>query len=151
MLVTDQQVATLRARLSGDMGDFRRLVAPMDSPEKKKGFDALVTTAFFEAVQRRFAVEGTVAGDAEVAEFVAAVRRRTEDAAEIVPPRVGELLINLALGKAPVPTKNDPEDDVSFMAKVFLLQVLVGDEGFSDAELDDFLARARETAEETFA
>jgi len=132
------------------MDEYRRLLAQMDSVQETEGFDALVTAAFFQAVQRRFATDEGPVGDAEVVKFIVAARKRTRNAAEIVPPDVGELLINLALGKVPEGAKKDVDDNVSFRAKVFLLQVLVGDEGFSDAELESFLSEAREAAEEAF-
>lgn len=149
-MITDQQVDALRAQLTGRMDDFRRLIGQMSSKAETDGFDALVTAAFFEAVHRRFLGKGTPVDDDEVIEFVVAARKRSDNAPEIVPPDVGELLINLALGKAPLDAKKSVDDNTSFKAKMFLLQVLVGDEVFTEAELEAFLTKVRQMAQETF-
>ncbi|MFG2085007.1 hypothetical protein [Spirillospora sp. NPDC048824] len=150
MMITDRQVAMLRAQLTGRMTDFQQLVNRMDSKQETDSFDALVTAAFFEAVHRRFMDAGKPAGDAEVIEFVVAARKRSENAPDIVPPDVGEMIINLALGKLPLDANRNVDNNTSFKAKIFLLQVLVGDEEFTEPELEEFLARIREMAEENF-
>jgi hypothetical protein len=54
MPVTDDQVAALHALLTDDMVRYRFLFDGLDRAAAKKGYTALVTAAFAEAVERRF-------------------------------------------------------------------------------------------------
>jgi hypothetical protein len=71
MPVTDVQMAALRALLSDDMDTYRQLFAGLDRDGINKGYSALVTAGFIEAVERRF---GGGYADADVIMFVASVR-----------------------------------------------------------------------------
>lgn len=93
MPVTDDQVAALRAYLADDL-QHRQLYARLDRQAARVGYTALLAAAFFEAVNREFADEGT---SADVIEFVADVRGRSEALAEAIDPRAAERLIRAAL------------------------------------------------------
>jgi hypothetical protein len=69
--VADEQVAALRAYLVGDDDEYDRLCERPDPVDFQTGFSALVTTAFVEAVNRRFGKDRLVA---DVVRFVAWTR-----------------------------------------------------------------------------
>jgi hypothetical protein len=54
MTVVDEQAAALRALLTGDAAENRRLGAEVRRDGSGAGYSALVNAAFFEAVDRRF-------------------------------------------------------------------------------------------------
>jgi hypothetical protein len=54
MAVTDHQVATLRAQLAGNLDEHKRLRRQLDRAADGRAYSALVTSAFYEAVKRRF-------------------------------------------------------------------------------------------------
>lgn len=140
MAVNDEQVAALRALLTGNVAENRRLLGRFDRDTEGPGYSALVNAAFFEAVDRRF---GKASAPTDVIEYVADVRSRSNDIAEKLDPNTGERLIRKVL-------VGEPTDDIdartSATAKLFLLAALVADENFGGAELDQFLARARKMA-----
>lgn len=141
MAVTDEQVAAVRALLTGDITENRRLLAGLDSGPGRVGYSALVNAAFFEAVDRRFGKGST---PADVIDYVADVRSRSADLAEKLDPRVGERLIGEVLGSE---STDDIDSQASATATVFLAAALVADENFGRAELDQFLATVRKLAE----
>jgi len=149
MTITDDQVAALQAQLSGRFDEYQRLLNSMSKEEANLGYATLVQAAFFNAVRRRFIRNGRPASDIDVIEFVADARGRTPNAAEIIVPDIAELLINLTIGKAPLEANKDLDDNVSFRIKALLLTMLVTDENFSEAELEEFMAEARELGEES--
>jgi hypothetical protein len=141
MTVTDEQVAALHALLAGNVTENTRLLARFDRDTDGAGYSALVTAAFFEAVDRRF---GKASEPASVIGYVADVRSRSDDIAEKVDPDAAERLIRKVL-------IGDPADDIdsrtSATTKLFLLAALIADEHLSTAELDQFLARVRKMAD----
>jgi hypothetical protein len=141
MAVTDDQVAALRALLTGNIIENRRLLAQFDRQMDGAAYSALVTAAFFEAVDRRFGKEGT---PARVIEYVADVRSRSDEIAEDVDASVGERMIQKVLvGES----TDDLDSRTSATAKLLLLAALVADESFGNSELDQFLARVRKMAD----
>lgn len=142
MSVTDQQVATLRAHLAGDFGEYQRLWPQLDRDAAKTGYTALVAAAFFEAVDRRFAKTGT---GADVIEFVGAVRARFDQSGDDVDPRAAEILIRAVLGED---EDADLDDDTVAGTQIVLLTALILDEDLDDVGLDEFMAEARKVAEE---
>lgn len=54
MPVTDEQIATLRAQLRGNIVEHRRLLKQLDADEANVGYPALIAAAFITAVQQRF-------------------------------------------------------------------------------------------------
>jgi hypothetical protein len=141
MAVTDEQVAALRALLTGDAAENRRLVAEVRRDGSGAGYSALVNAAFFEAVDRRF---GKASTPASIIEYISDVRSRSDEIAEKVDPGVGERLIRKVLvGEA----TDDVDSRTSATVKLFVLAALVADEDFGSAELDQFLARVRKMAD----
>src|SRR4051794_8988428 len=92
--LTDDQVATLRAYLAGDFDQYERLYERLDRQAARTTYLALIDAAFFEAVDRRFAKNGT---RADVIEFVADVRARSDNLGEI-DALTAERLIRAVLG-----------------------------------------------------
>jgi len=142
MRVTDDQVATLRAQLAGDLDEHRRRLRGLDRKAAATGYSALIGAAFFEAVDRRFAGRAT---EADVIEYVGDVRARGREIAMRLDPRVAERLILLCLGE------DVPVDDIApgerIAAQIVLLAAVVADADFDDAELDAFLADVRSIAD----
>jgi hypothetical protein len=137
MPVTDEQVATLRAHLAGDAEEYQRLWGRLDRDAAKTGYMALLAAAFFEAVDRRFAKDGTVA---DVVEFVGDLRARLGENADEVDPTVAERLIRDALGDE---TTADLDEDTIVATKVILLTALISDEQLDEARMDEFMATSR--------
>lgn len=140
MPVTDHQVAALRAHVTGDLEEYKRLTSQFDRETDKFGWAALITAGFYEAVDRRFAN----AKD-EVIEYVGSVRVRSDQAADEIDPRIAERLIRYALDEGP-----DPEVDgkTRALTQMVLLAVLVHDGQYDDDELEQFLADVRRFADQ---
>jgi hypothetical protein len=141
MAVSDRQVAALRALLTGNVTENRRLLGLFDRVTDGIGYSTLVSAAFYEAVNRRFG-KGSQLTDA--IEYVADVRSRSADLADKLDPSAGEQLIREVLTDD---TTDDIDSRTSARAKLFLLAALVADEDFGGAELDQFLARVRKMAD----
>jgi hypothetical protein len=137
MPVTDEQVATLRAHLTGEVEEYQRLWGRLDRDAAKTGYMALLAAAFFEAVDRRFAKDGTVA---DVIEFVGGLRARLGEDADEVDPIVAERLIRDALGDG---TIADLDEDTIVATKVILLTALISDEQLDEVGMDEFMAKSR--------
>jgi hypothetical protein len=142
MAVTDDQVVALRSYLRGDLDEYQRLVERLDRDAAKIGYSALLAAAFFEAVDRRFAEHND---DAEVVEFVGAVRSRSERLAEQIDPKVAERIIWHSLGKGSIADLND---EAVIGTQFTLLAALIVDAQLNDSQLDDFLAESRAVADE---
>ncbi|MFS2294111.1 MAG: hypothetical protein FWJ90_15685 [Actinomadura sp.] len=149
MPITDNQVATLRAQLTGRMDEHERLLDQLDTEEAQAGYIALVTAAFFEAVDRRFIVDEKVADRAEVIDFIAYQRSAHPIAAEQLDPTIAEQVILHALGKASIGDEVDGETLLG--TKILLLAALTADADFTETELETFLAKARAEANEHIA
>jgi hypothetical protein len=142
MPVTADQVATLRAYLAGDFDSHKRLFGQLDRTAAQTGYTALLAAAFFEAVDRRFAQNGTTA---DVVELVADIRARHLKDADEIDPRAAERLI-LAMFTDEEVDDFDTETKVS--TQIILLYALITDARLDDAGLDGFLAEARKLADE---
>lgn len=142
MPVTDDQVATLRALLSDDRDRYRELFSGLDRAEAKKGYTALVTAAFAEAVERRF---GTSYRGADIVEFVASVRSRSDQVAAALDPDVAERVIRVVLEDALV---DDLSRNAITGAQPLLLIGLIIDAQLDGEGLDQFLAEARKLADQ---
>jgi hypothetical protein len=142
MAVTDDEVAVLRAGLSGNEALQRELQARLVSPAARSRYATFVTAAFFEAADRRFADGGTAA---DVIAFVADVRSRSDRLAESIDPRAAERLIrSVALTEEDI---SDLDTETKGRLFIVLLGGLVSDEHYNEDELDEFLAEARKTAD----
>lgn len=142
MTVTDDQVAALRALLTDDMPQYRRLFDGLDRTAAKRGYMALVTAAFADAVERRF---GQAYQLGDIIGFVADVRARSDRLAGEVDPDVAERTILTVLGKGSV---QGLDRGAVTVAKVVLLAGVVADEHLDGDKLDVFLASARKLADQ---
>jgi hypothetical protein len=139
--VGELPVAALRAQLSGNGAEHRKLLAQFADREDRVGYSALVHAAFLEAVERRFANESAISG---VIQYVADVRARFDEVAAVVDPRVGEQLILEALGNG---TTDGIDSRTSSTAMQFLLTALVADARLDSVALDAFIANVKNTAD----
>lgn len=140
MAVTAESVAILRTFLKGDIEQHQRLVDQLDSQAAKAGYSMLLGAAFFTAVERRFAKNGT---DADVVDFVGDVRARSARLGDSIDPRTAERLIRAVYTDEDI----DDIDGKTFLGTQFiLLAALVIDERLDDQGLDQFLAKARTLA-----
>jgi hypothetical protein len=137
MIVTDEQVATMRAQLAGDREKYERLWAQLDQDAAKMGYTALIAGAFIEAVERRFAQTGT---HTDVIEFVADARSRVDELSAKIDPLTAERLILAVYTDEEI---DDLDANTVVRTQMLLLATLVADEQFDDAALDDFLGKAR--------
>lgn len=145
MPITNDQVATLRAQLAGRMDEHERRLDRLITDEDQAGYIALVTAAFFEAVDRRFITNDKAADDSEVIEFIAYQRSAHPIAAEQLDPSVAEQMILHALGKGTI--SNDIDGETLLGTKILLLAALTTDADHSEDELEAFLAKARAEAD----
>jgi hypothetical protein len=102
----------------------------------------MVNGAFARAVQRRF---GTPHQPADVIEFVADARSRSDRVAQEIDPRIAERVILMVLGDGSVA---DVSKTTLASTQLLLLGALVADEHFDDAGLDAFLASSRKLADQ---
>ena len=144
MPVTDEQEATLHAQLAGRVDEHKRLLDALDPVAARTGYSALVSAAFTVAVDDRFP-EGTTAAD--VIEFVADVRSRTEGTRGI-DPRVAERVIQAIVFDESI---DDIDARVSFQTQLVLLAALIADAHLDDAGLDKFMKEARKLGDRWLA
>jgi len=139
--ITPRPVAALRAQLSGNSPEHRRLISEFSGRDDRVAYSALVHAAFLDAVARRFTRQTQ---PSEVIEYVADVRSRTDEIAAAVDPKASEQLILEALGSG---TTDGIDTKTSSTAMLFLLTALIADEHLDSAALDQFIATARTTAD----
>lgn len=142
MAVTDAQLAALRAQLAGKLEEHKQLFAQLDPIAAQTGYRALVTAAFCQAVERRFASDNSAD---DVIEFVGDVRSRSDRAADEIDPRTAERLILAVYTDEPI---GDLDPKTSFGIQLLLLAALIADAQLDDAGLDEFLTEARKLADQ---
>lgn len=142
MAVTDQQAATLHAQLAGDLAEYEQRLASLDNKADSRGYSALLTAAFHNAVDLRFTRDSPLD---EVTEFVADVRARSERLRDALDPGIAERVIVAAVGGDYV---HDLDPAESNKMKMVLLAALVADMGLDDAGLEEFMVKARAFADE---
>jgi hypothetical protein len=140
MPVNDQQVAVLRALLAGDYEQSKRLLREVDAAGGMHDYMSLVSAAFLEAVDRRFA---NASVPAVVIEWVADVRSRSPEASAAVDPDHAERVILKALGQGDISDLSGR--DIRHTMRL-LLSLLIADEQLDGPALDAFLASARKLA-----
>lgn len=145
MQVTDEQVETLRALLSGQFEDYKRLFARLDNTAVRSGYAPLAAAAFYLAAQRRFSEKST---KAEVINFVADVRSRAESARAAIDPNDAERIIRAVHTDEDI---TDIDRNRRFEMQLALLAGLVSDEAFDQAALASFLTQARKVADQMLA
>jgi hypothetical protein len=143
MAVSADEVATLRAYLSGNMDEYRRMQEQLDPVAARSGYSALIAAAFFEAVDRRFTKPGTTTAD--IIKYVADVRTRSAKVSEALDPQAAERVIRHALGGGAI---RDLDDETVIGAQIVILSALIADEQFDDASLDQFMSEARKLADQ---
>ncbi|MEV0662985.1 hypothetical protein ACIBI3_25275 [Actinomadura luteofluorescens] len=148
MAVTEKHVATLTAQLAGQKEEYKRLYAELTPEEVGYEYSALVAAAVAIAVDRRFAVNGEIAENKEVIDFVAELRSRAVQVAEIVDPTVAEQLILQNLGKGDISSFDTKS---VFTTQIVVLVGLVTDEQFDEAGLTSFMQTARQVADQWIA
>jgi hypothetical protein len=104
-----------------------------------------VSAAFVIAAQHRFP-QG--ASQAEVIEFAADVRSRSDKVADQVDPGTAERVLMYVFTEQ---TLDDIDARASWETQLALMAAIVGDEHLDDAGLDAFLAQARALADRWLA
>lgn len=140
MPVTGDQVATLRAALTGDSDGYRRLRGSLD-PATIGGYHILVAAAFFGAASRKFGEGGT---KTDVVEFVGKIRAQY-DLADEIDPRIAERLILATFTDEQI---SDIPDQAKADHYITLLIATIKDAQLSEAELDALLETSRRLANE---
>jgi hypothetical protein len=140
MVVTDEQVAALRAYLVPDLGEAERLNQHLVTMGGQDGYGHFVYAAFVEAARNRFSPAWT---RADVIRFVATVRKQTPGGQNI-DPHAGEILIRRALGDH---AADALDEETRGTVQVILLAELIAGEQLDGAGLDQFLAAARAQAD----
>lgn len=141
MPVTDEQVAPLRAQLTGQIDEHRRLLAQLDDSAVNNGYRRLVTAAFCIAADRRFP-PGATASD--VIQFVGDARSRTDRMREI-DPRTAERIIRAAISDE---NTDDIDPRTSWEIQILLLAAMTADARYDAAGLEEFLGEARKLADQ---
>lgn len=144
MPVTDEQEATLHAQLARKFDEYERLLNSMDPVAARTGYRTLVSAAFFTAAEERFP-EGSPRAD--IIEYVADVRARSDRTAEIDPVTAERLLLAVSTDEE----IDDIDARISFQTQGFLLAALIGDASLDGQQLDDFMARSRRLADRWLA
>jgi hypothetical protein len=145
MPVTDEQVAPLRAQLSGRTEEHQRLFARLSKEDIQTGYRALVTAAFMIAVERRF---GRQTSPAALVEFVGEMRAHSDSLAEKIDPGTGERVLRAVY-------INDRLSDLDartvWQTQLLLLAGLVASARLDENALDELLAEARMLADQLTA
>lgn len=142
--ITGLHVAALRALLARRGEEYRELAGRLVSDDDHEGLLRLVYAAFFEAVDRRFAEDGQLAGEAAIIDFVAEVRAGSAYAAEEIDPAHAERIISFLLGRGGI---GDIDHDAGTRCQIVLLVELIEAADLGDTGLDAFVAKARSMAE----
>ncbi|MEU8123084.1 hypothetical protein AB0C21_30610 [Spirillospora sp. NPDC049024] len=146
MPTTDDQVAALHALLAGHREEHRQLLNQLDRAEANKGYSALLAAGLFEAIERRFIVDGKVVDRAEVIAFVASVRERGDEMPDLINPEVAERIILRMLDQGG--SVSDIDADTMIRHQIILLAGLIGDANLSESELNEFMRKIRVDADE---
>lgn len=136
VVVTDEQVAALRAYLTDDQDEYERLIERVEQAGNLRGYSALFGSAFFDAVNRRFAPTWTIA---DIIRFVANVRAKYIEDPDQLDPQHAERLIRTALGDGSI----DDLDDEVRSTQIILLPALIDEERPDRVALDGLLTQAR--------
>jgi hypothetical protein len=142
MVVSDDQVAALRAFLALEPYETERLTKQLVETDRLEGYGELVYAAFVAAVRRRFSPTWTVP---DVIRFVGTARARLLNDEIEIDPRTAEILMRRALGDGIVAER---DEEARTRAQIFLLGEMVVDEELDDDGLDEFLATARVLADQ---
>lgn len=140
--VPDEIVAAFRAYLSGDKERWTARNAALDrSKPGRRAYKAFLIAMFVTAVGRRF---GRGPRWSHIVEFVADLRSRDDELADMLDPEETERMIERA-GEGTVHLDDAGKRSVEIWMAV--LTAIIRDESLAPAELDVFLERARTYAE----
>ena len=144
MLVTDDGIPALRALLDADDRLYHE-IRGRKRPRSGVSSMAFLTAAFVKAVRRRFGKDST---EADVIDYVADVRGRSEEIGDAIDPRAAEKLILAALND-----EGGGDIDVRTRGRIYItfIGALVSDERLDDEGIEVFLAAARECADGALA
>jgi len=142
MPVADTQVATLRAYLTQDFDEYRKLREQLRQEELRTGYAMMIGAGFVTAVERRFSVNDPVA---DIVQYVGEARSRFAELSEEIDPRSAERLIMTVFTDEPI---DDIDEGNAASIEMLLMTALILDENLDDAGLDAFLADARALADE---
>jgi hypothetical protein len=137
---SEKQLTALRHMLTGNGADYMSVVRSLDHDEPRD-FLILVSAAFIEAVDHRFA---SAELPTAVIEWVGALRSASQTAAREVDPATAEQVILLTLGYIEETALSDKQIRDG---ELLLLPLLVAERHLDSAGIDDFLAAARKLAE----
>lgn len=143
MPVTDDIVATVRAYLQADKEEFQRLNAGLDrARDASVAYKAMVIGAFIVAVERKFTEQSS---RDEIIDYVANVRSRGPNMPDVLDPTASERMISSVFTDESI---RDIDSRAKFNIWTHFATAIVNDEGITGPELDDFLAKARQEADE---
>lgn len=148
MAVTDDQVATLEAQLTGRTEEHRRRLNQLDPGEAGQGYSALVAAGLLVAIERRFIRNGRYVPHTDVIDYVATLRASSQVAADALDPHIAERIILAGMEQGDI---DDIDDNTVLGHQMFLLAALIADENLHADQLRAFLAEARETADRWLA
>lgn len=130
----------IRAIAKSDWDHAGRVLERLDQTGWGQGAQ-IISAAFALAVDKRFRGKGLQ----DIARFVAETRACYKDGSEL-PALAMEGMIRAVLGEAHL--VDDIAPDVAFSAQIAVLGTLLHDENMTEAQLDQFLKKAEETAAE---
>lgn len=146
MPVTDDMVAAVRAYLEVDEERAQRLTATLDrSRDASIAYKAMIAGTFMAAVARKFNRQSS---RDDIIDYVAQVRSRNEELADILEPSATERMIASVYGDEDI---EDIDARIVMDIEIFISVAIVTDKGISGQELDDFLATARKYADQMLA
>lgn len=141
MLVTDDMVAAVRAYLMADKEEARQRNAALDrSRDATTAYKAMIMATFVVAVERKFSERSS---REEIIEYVANVRSRGPDMPTLLDPTASERMIAWVISDEDT---KDIDARMEFNIWTYFATAIVNDEGIYDQALDDFLAEARDVA-----
>lgn len=141
MTVTAEQLASVRAYVTGDTNEFKRITDAFDATEGRVN-GALISAAFYLAASKRFAVADP---KSEIISFVSDLRSTSaEEVADAINPHIAERLLLTTVADEDI---DDIDDEVRGKLISLLLVAMVKEANFEGSELDGFLVEAGRLAE----
>ena len=142
-VIPEGHVAAMRAILADDVEEYERRIRHVRESDGWASYGALIGAAFFEAADRRFGKDHTFA---EIIQFVADTRKDIDAVGgENIDPSAAERLLLTAVGDE---TADDLDGKTVTRVELVLLAALIAADRLDDAGLDEFMAAARNLADE---
>lgn len=138
MAVTDGQAATLRAYLTGDTAEYRRLLD--EGVARGDGWNALNAACLYVAANNRF---GRNPARTDVIAYVASVRQRLDREGRIDQMAAERVILAAVSDEDP----SDLDDVTMGRVQAAMVVGLVDDAAMNSDQLDAFLSRARVLAD----